>query len=143
MLLIKDSFVFGINKSSLPNEIPALNACLNPNVFILSQKITVSFWPQNLNIVSITSDTFFFVKSLFTVVNFILLLIGKTFANKNLPAVLVYFSITGLLSLSTVLNVEIIFECKLIDLFSRACSISSMFKNKPLGFFSFSLACDK
>ena len=59
----------GITKSSLPNEIPALNACLNPRVFILSQKITVSFWPQYLKIVSITSETFFLVSSLLTNVN--------------------------------------------------------------------------
>ena len=43
VLLIKSCFVFGINKSSFPKEIPALKACLNPKVFILSQKITVSF----------------------------------------------------------------------------------------------------
>ena len=34
---------FGITKSSLPNEIPALKACLNPRSFNLSQKITVVF----------------------------------------------------------------------------------------------------
>ena len=39
----------GITKSSFPNEIPALNACLNPRSFNLSQKITVDFCPQNLN----------------------------------------------------------------------------------------------
>jgi hypothetical protein len=60
VLLIKLSFVFGIIKSSFPKEIPALKACLKPRVFILSQKITVSFCPQYLKIVSITSDTFFF-----------------------------------------------------------------------------------
>jgi hypothetical protein len=60
VLLIKFSLVFGINKSSFPNEIPALNACLNPSVLILSQKITVSFWPQYLKIVSITSETFIY-----------------------------------------------------------------------------------
>ena len=59
-------FLFsGIIKSSLPNEIPALNACLKPKVFILSQKITVSFCPQYLKIVSITSETFFLVNNLF------------------------------------------------------------------------------
>ena len=62
VLLIKFSLVLGINKSSLPKDIPALNACLKPSVLILSQKITVSFWPQYLNIVSITSDTFFLLK---------------------------------------------------------------------------------
>ena len=64
MLLIKFSLVLGIIKSSLPNEIPALKACLKPKVFILSQKITVSFCPQYLKIVSITSDTFFLVSNL-------------------------------------------------------------------------------
>ena len=115
VLLIKFSLVFGINKSSLPNDIPALKACLNPNVFILSQKITVSFCPQNLKIVSITSETFFLVNNLFIKLNLILWFIGKTFANKNLPAVLVYFSTLVLPLLSIVLKVEIIFECRLID----------------------------
>ena len=130
--------VFGIIKSSFPNEIPALNACLKPKVLILSQKITVSFCPQYLKIVSITSETFFFVKSLFINENFMLLFLGNTFANKNLPAVLVYFSTIGLPLLSMVLNVEIIFECKLITLLSKACSISSIFENIPFGFLSLS-----
>ena len=64
VLLIKFSFVLGIIKSSFPKDIPALKACLNPRVFILSQKITVSFCPQYLNIVSITSETFFFCQKL-------------------------------------------------------------------------------
>ena len=72
MLLIKFSLVLGIIKSSLPNEIPALKACLKPKVFILSQKITVSFCPQYLKIVSITSDTFLLVSSLFTKANLML-----------------------------------------------------------------------
>ena len=59
-------------RSSFPKDMPALKACLKPSVFILSQKITVSFCPQYLKIVSITSETFFFVSSLFTKVNFIL-----------------------------------------------------------------------
>ena len=50
---------------------------------------------------------------------------GNKLANKNLPAVLVYFSILFDPSSLTVLNVEIIFECKLTDLLSKACSISS------------------
>ena len=82
-------------KSSLPKDIPALKACLKPKDFILSQKITVDFWPQNLKIVSIISDTFFLVKSLSINVNFILLCLGKTFAKRNLPAVLTYFCLIG------------------------------------------------
>ena len=93
VLLIKFTFVLGIIKSSFPKDIPALKACLNPSVLILSQKITVSFWPQYLKIVSITSDTFFLVNNLFTNENLILKFFGKTSANKNLPAVLVYFSV--------------------------------------------------
>ena len=89
-------------KSSFPKEIPALKACLNPRVLILSQKITVSFCPQYLKIVSITSDTFFLVSNLFTKLNLILWFFGNTFANKNLPAVLVYFSVILFPSLSTV-----------------------------------------
>ena len=49
----------GITKSSFPKEIPALNACLNPRSFNLSQKITVVFCPQNLNTMSITSEQLF------------------------------------------------------------------------------------
>ena len=63
-------------------------------------------------------------------------------ASKNLPAVLVYFSILGKPFLSIVLNVEIIFECKLNDLLSNACSISSTPEKIPLGLESFSSACD-
>jgi len=43
----------------------------------------------------------------------------------------VYFSIFLIPSLSIVSNIEIIFECKLIDLFSRACSISSILEKIP------------
>ena len=126
----------GITKSSLPNEIPALKACLNPKVLILSQKITVSFCPQYLKIVSITSETFFFVNNLFTRLNLILLFFGSKLAKRNLPAVLEYFSIILSPLESTVSKVEIILECKLIDLFSKACSISSTLENIPLVFFS-------
>ena len=125
-MLIKFSLDLGIIKSSFPKEIPALKACLNPKDLILSQKITVSFCPQNLKIVSITSETFFLVRSLFTKENLILGFFGKMLASKNLPAVLVYFSILELPSLSIVLKIDIILECRLIDLFSRACSISSI-----------------
>ena len=70
--IIELILVSGIIKSSLPNDIPALKACLNPNDLSRSQNITVSFWPQNLKIVSIISETFFFVKSLSIKVNLIL-----------------------------------------------------------------------
>ena len=50
-----------------------------------------SFCPQYLKIVSITSETFFFVNNLSIKVNLILIFLGSTFANKNLPAVLEYF----------------------------------------------------
>ena len=138
VLFIRFSFVLGISRSSFPNEIPALKACLKPKVFILSQKITVSFWPQYLKIVSITSETFFLVNNLLTRLKLISLFKGRRLANKNLPAVLVYFSKIILPLESSVLNVEIIFECKLIDLFSKACSISSTVENIPLGFLSLS-----
>ena len=49
----------GITKSSFPNDIPALNACLKPKSFNLSQNITVVFCPQNLKTLSITSETVF------------------------------------------------------------------------------------
>ena len=82
----------GITKSSFPKEIPALNACLNPKSFNLSQKITVDFWPQNLKTISIISETIFLGSNLSTKENLILLFFGSKFANKNLPAVDVYFS---------------------------------------------------
>ena len=59
----------------------------------------------------------------------------RRLAKKNLPAVRGYFSTIRFPSLSIVLKVETIFECKLIDLFSKACSISSILENIPLGFF--------
>ena len=86
-------------------------------------------------IVSITSETFFLVNNLFTNENLILLLVGRILANKNLPAVLVYFSILIFPFSSNVLKVDIIFECKLIDLLSKACSISSIPAKIPFGFF--------
>jgi hypothetical protein len=55
----------------------------------------------------------------------------------------VNFSTLGAPSLSIVLNIEIIFECKLIDLLSNACSISSTPLKIPLGFLSFSSACER
>ena len=113
----------------MPKEIPALNACLKPNDLIRSQKITVSFWPQNLNMVSIISETSFLVKSLSIIVNLILWFFGSTLANRNLPAVLVYFCVMLFPFSSTVSKIEIIFECKLISLFSMAWPISSMFEN--------------
>ena len=82
----------GITRSSLPNEIPALNACLKPKSFSLSQNITVVFCPQNLKTISIISDTVFLGSNLSTKENLILLFLGSKFANKNLPAVDVYFS---------------------------------------------------
>ena len=82
----------GITRSSFPNEIPALNACLKPKSFSLSQNMTVVFWPQNLKTTSIISETTFLGNSLSTRENLILLFFGSKLANKNLPAVDVYFS---------------------------------------------------
>ena len=56
----------GITKSSLPKEIPALNACLKPRSFNLSQNITVFFCPVNLKTISIISETVLFGKTLST-----------------------------------------------------------------------------
>ena len=98
----------GITRSSLPNEIPALNACLKPKSFNLSQKITVVFCPQNLNTMSITSETTFLGNNLSTKENLISLFFGNKLANKNLPAVEVYFSNFLLPFSSIVSNLEII-----------------------------------
>ena len=105
---------------------PALKACLKPKFFKLSQKITVPFWPQNLKTISIISETIFFGRTLSTNENLILWFFGSMLANKNLPAVLVYFSKISFPLESFVLNLEIILECTLIALLSRACSISLM-----------------
>ena len=68
-------------------------------------------------------------------------IVAKTIViGRNLPAVLVYFSLIGLPSLFIVSYIEIILECKLIDLFSKACSISSILEKIPFGFLSFSSA---
>ena len=48
-----------------------------------------------------------------------------------------FFLYTLLPFSSKVLKVDIIFECKLIDLFSNACSISSMLEKIPFAFLSF------
>ena len=76
-----------MTKSSLPKEIPALNACLKPKSFNLSQKMTVVFCPQNLNTMSITSETTFLGNNLSTKENLISLFFGKRFANKNLSQI--------------------------------------------------------
>ena len=98
----------GITRSSFPNEIPALNACLKPKSFNLSQNITVVFCPQNLNTTSIISETVFLGNNLSTKENLILLFFGSKFANKNLPAVDVYFSYFLLPFSSTVSILDII-----------------------------------
>ena len=116
----------GITKSSFPNEIPALNACLNPRSLSLSQNITVAFWPENLKTWSIISETIFFGKSLSINENLLLILFGKRFANKNLPAVLICFSNFIFPFSSTVLNLETILEWTFICPISRACSISEV-----------------
>ena len=56
---------------------------------------------------------------------------------------LVYFSVLLDPSSLVVLKVDIIFECKLIDLLSNACSISLTLEKIPFGFLSFSLPCDR
>ena len=63
----------GITKSSFPNEIPALKACLKPKSFSLSQNITVVFCPQNLNTSSMISETTFLGNNLSMRENLILL----------------------------------------------------------------------
>ena len=122
--LINWPLLAGIIKSSLPNDIPALNACLNPKSLSLSQYITVFFWPQNLNIESIISETIFFGKSLSTKENLISLFLGNKLASKNLPAVLVYFSTFVFPSSSIVSNLEITVECTFISPDSNPCSFS-------------------
>ena len=115
----------GITKSSFPKEIPALNACLNPRSFNLSQKITVVFCPQNLNTWSIISETVFLGNSLSIIENLIFLFFGSKFANKNLPAVDVYFS-NFLFPLSSIVsNLDIIVVWTFICPVERACSIAS------------------
>ena len=130
----------GIIKSSLPKEIPALNACLKPKSFNLSQNITVFFCPQNLKTISIISETIFLGNNLSIKENLISLFFGNKFARRNLPAVLVYFSIFRLPSLSTVSNLEIIVECTLIWPISNPCSISELFIKYP-SILSFWIGC--
>ena len=122
-----------MTKSSLPKEIPALNACLNPKSFNLSQKITVVFWPQNLKTISIISETVFFGKILSIKENFILLFFGNKLASRNLPAVDVYFSNFWLPFSSIVSNLEIIVLWTFIWPEERANSIWSAFKKYPAG----------
>ena len=121
----------GITKSSLPNDIPALKACLNPRSFNLSQNITVLFWPENLNTWSITSETIYFGSNLSTRANLLFKFFGIKFANKNLPAVLMSFSYFVYPFSSTVANLEAILEWTLIWPISKACSISEVFTLYP------------
>ena len=123
----------GITRSSLPNEIPALNACLKPKSFNLSQKITVVFWPQNLKTISIISETVFLGSNLSINENLISLFFGSKFANKNLPAVEVYFSNFLLPLSSTVSNLDIIVLCTFICPDDNANSIWSASKKYPEG----------
>ena len=132
----------GITKSSLPKEIPALNACLNPKSFNLSQKITVVFCPQNLKTISITSETTFLGNNLSTKENLISLFFGNKFANKNLPAVEVYFSNFLLPCSSTVSNLDIIVLWTLIWPEDKANSIWSASTKYPSGL-SVNNSCDK
>ena len=100
--------LFGIIKSSLPKDIPALNACLNPKSLSLSQNITVLFCPVNLKTISIISETTFLGSILSIKLKVISLSLGNKFANKNLPAVLVCFSNLTFPFSSTVSNLDII-----------------------------------
>ena len=43
---MKRGFESGTTMSSLPKEMPALNASRNPSAMMRSQKMTVSFCPQ-------------------------------------------------------------------------------------------------
>ena len=97
----------------------------------MSQNITVLFCPQNLKTISITSETIFFGRSLSIKEKLIFLFFGNKFANKNLPTVLVYFSIFLLPFSSIVSNLEIIDEWTLICPDSKACSISELFTKCP------------
>ena len=115
----------GITKSSFPNEIPALNACLKPKSFSLSQKITVVFCPQNLNTLSMISETIFLGSNLSTNENLMSLFFGNKLASKNLPAVDVYFSNFLFPFSSTVSNREIIVLWTLIWPDDKANSIWS------------------
>ena len=122
------SFDSGITKSSFPKDIPALNALWKPIPINLSQKITVSFCPQYLKIISINSEICFFVNNLFTRSKEILWCLGSMSASKNLPTLVWYVLKTGLPFSSTVSNLDTILEWTLIDLFSRPCAISSKFR---------------
>ena len=88
--------------------------------------MTVDFWPQNLKTWSIISETTFLGKSLSTNENLLLILLGRIFANKNLPAVLINFSNFILPFSSIVLNLETILEWTFICPISNACSISEV-----------------
>ena len=121
----------GITKSSLPKEIPALNACLKPRSLSLSQNMTVLFCPENLKTWSITSETIFFGNNLSIKENLLLIFFGKRLANKNLPAVLICFSCLILPFSSIVSNLDTILECTFICPLSKPWSISDMFVKYP------------
>ena len=99
----------------------------------MSQKITVVFWPQNLNTTSIISETTFLGNNLSTKENLMLLFLGNKFANKNLPAVEVYFSVFLFPSSSRVSYLEMMVLCTFIWPDDNANSIWSEFVKYPAG----------
>ena len=72
--------------------------------------MTVYFCPQNLKTMSIISDICFLASVRFIKSKVIFVFFGSILANKNLPAVLVYFLKTVLLFSSKVLNLDTIVE---------------------------------
>ena len=134
--LIIPFLLSGIIRSSFPKDIPALNAFLNPNVIKRSQKITVSFCPQNLKTLSITSEIFFLERVLLIKSNLISLCFGKILEIINLPAVLSNFLNIKFPFSSLVSNLEMILEWIWMFPPSIACSISLIFKKYPWGFSS-------
>src|SRR3954467_10967849 len=93
--------VFGTIMSSLPNEMPALNAWWKPSAMMRSQKITVSFCPQWRYMVSIIVEISRFVISLLQASNDPLVERGRTWPSITRPGVVSYQRVTSLPSASS------------------------------------------
>ena len=119
-----------ISYKTLNNDNPKLNCRLKGLKKYSPKRIILD---NNLNTKTITSDTTFFGNNLSLKENFMSLFFGNKLANKNLPAVEVYFSNFLLPFSSIVSNLEIIVLWTLISPEDNANSIWSALTKYPEG----------
>ena len=121
---ISFSFAGGMMRSSLPKEMPALQACWKPIVISRSQKMTVSFWPQWRYTWSMTFEISFLVRRRLRRSKPTAGLRGRMADSIMRPAVVATRLMTALPSLSMVSIRALILACSDSEPDSSACSIS-------------------